>query len=183
MKVLFVNSCVRENSRTLALSKAYLNKYCVGDIINEVNVSGENLSPLNAKTLKEREDDVSKQNLTEDKYALAYEFAAADKIVVAAPFWDFSLPSALRVYIEQIAVNGITFGYPHGVPTGYCMAEELVYITTAGGYIGENSSLEHYLNELCAMFGIRKLTFIKAEGLDIAHNNPEEILKEAILKL
>lgn len=183
MKVLFVNSCVRENSRTLTLSKAYLNNYCADDTINVVNVSGENLSPLNAKTLEEREEDISKHDLTEKKYALAYEFAAADKIVVAAPFWDFSFPSMLRVYIEQVAVNGITFGYPHGVPTGYCMAEELVYITTAGGYIGENSSLEHYLNELCAMFGIGKLTFIKAEGLDIAHNNPNEILKEAILKL
>lgn len=183
MKILFVNSCVRENSRTLTLSKAYLNKYCSDDIINMVNISEENLLPLNAKTLKEREEDISKQDLTEDKYSLAYEFAAADKIIIAAPFWDFSLPSMLRVYLEQVAVNGITFGYPHGTPTGYCMAEELVYITTAGGYIGENSSLEHYLNELCTMFGIGKLRFIKAEGLDITHNNPDEILKEAILKL
>ena len=183
MKILFINSCVRENSRTLSHSKAYLNKYCADDIIGEVNISSKNLLPLNAKTIKERENDISKQNLTEDKYALAYEFASADKIVVAAPFWDFSFPSMLRVYIEQIAVNGITFGYPHGVPTGYCMAEELVYITTAGGYIGENSSLEHYLNELCAMFGIEKLTFIKAEGLDITGNNPDEILNTAILKL
>ena len=182
MKILFVNSCVRDNSRTLTLSKAYLNKYCTDDIISVVNVAKKNLSPLNAQTLKEREDDISKQNLTEDKYSLAYEFAAADKIVIAAPFWDFSFPSMLRVYIEQVAVNGITFGYPHGAPTGYCMAEELVYITTAGGYIGEKSSLEHYLNELCAMFGIGKLTFIKAEGLDITHNNPDEILNEAILK-
>lgn len=102
---------------------------------------------------------------------------------ISAPFWDLSFPSVFRVYLEHISVNGITFGYPNGVPTGYCKAKELVYITTAGGYLPENSSLEQYLKELCIMFGIDKLTFIKAEGLDIIENNSDQILEEAISKL
>lgn len=183
MKVLFINACFRENSRTLTLAKAYLDKYCKNDDIKEVNIEKLNVQPLDSERLNERDNDISTKNLSEVKYAPAYEFAAADKIVISAPYWDFSLPSKLRVYIENIVVNGITFGYPHGVPTGFCMAEELVYITTAGGYLPQNSSLEHYLKELCAMFGIDNLKFIKAEGLDINSNDPDEIMKEAISNL
>lgn len=44
-------------------------------------------------------------------FKYAHEFANADLIVIAAPFWDLSIPALLKVYIENIAVDGITFEY------------------------------------------------------------------------
>ena len=35
----------------------------------------------------------------------------ADTIVIAAPFWDFSFPAALKIYIENIYVTGIVSRY------------------------------------------------------------------------
>ena len=61
-------------------------------------------------------------------------------------------------------------------------AQELIYITTAGGYFPETCSLDMYLNEFCAMIGIPKLTIHKADGLDIIENDIEAILSETISK-
>ena len=59
-------------------------------------------------------------------FELARQFAAADQIVIAAPYWDLSFPAALKQYFEQINVLGITFAYtPEGVPKGLCRARKL----------------------------------------------------------
>lgn len=68
-------------------------------------------------------------------FRYAKQFANADEIVVAAPFWDLSFPAKLKIYLEQIAVAGITFRYTNGRPTGLCKAKKLTYITTSGGPI------------------------------------------------
>ena len=49
-------------------------------------------------------------------FGLARQFAAADRIVIAAPYWDLSFPAALKQYVEQINVLGITFIYTRRVP-------------------------------------------------------------------
>lgn len=87
----------------------------------------------------------------------------------------------LKIYLEQICVNGITFRYgADGRPIKICMGKKLVFITTAGGYLCENSSLELYWKELCGLFGIPEMLFFKAEGLDIQGNDSREILQRAI---
>ena len=50
----------------------------------------------------------------------ARQFAEADQIVIAAPFWDLSFPAILKAYMEQITVSGITFEYINGRPCGRC---------------------------------------------------------------
>ena len=112
-----------------------------------------------------------------DLYDLVKEFASADEIVIAAPFWDFSFPAMLKVYLEHICVNKVAFKYVDGRPVGLCRAKRLSYFVTAGGFIGENSSLEKYLVELCGLLGIPEAKLYKAEGLDIYGNDVEEILE------
>ena len=52
MGILFINACVRENSRTLELSNCLLEN--LGGEITEVNLYGENILPLDGKGLEKR---------------------------------------------------------------------------------------------------------------------------------
>ena len=133
-KILFINACVREDSRTMELSR-YLLKSLLGEII-EVNLYKERIFPLDKKGLEKR----NIHDYSGNEFDLAKQFAIADTIVISAPFWDLSFPSVLKIYFENITVSGITFEYScEGIPVGKCNAKKLYYITTSGGFIGKNN--------------------------------------------
>ena len=177
--VLFVDASMRDDSRTLKLCKSYLEKNFADADLKIRSLKEEEIKPFNEDMLKERDKDISNGDFSSDRYKFAREFAEADTVVIGAPYWDFSFPAKLKLYFEHIFVTGITFKYVEGIPKGLGNTKELIYITTAGGYIPENSSLETYLKEMCFMFGIENLKFYKAEGLDIEGNDPENIIKNA----
>jgi FMN-dependent NADH-azoreductase len=112
---------------------------------------------------------------------LSQQFASADTIVIAAPFWDFSFPSVLKIYFENITVSGITFEYSdEGRPLSKCGAKKLYYITTSGGYIGNNNFGFDYVKALAEnFFGINDISFYSAEGLDIFGADIRSIMDEA----
>ena len=108
-KILFINACVRENSRTLELSKYVLSKLN-GDI-EEVKLFDLNILPLDKKGLEIRENAVITKDFSSNYFTLAKQFANANTIVIAAPYWDLSFPAVLKSYFENITVNGLTFAY------------------------------------------------------------------------
>ena len=112
-------------------------------------------------------------------FELARQFAVADTILIAAPFWDLSFPAVLKQYFEQINVLGITFRYtPEGIPEGLCRAKSLTYITTAGGNIMPEEYGFGYVRALAQNFyGIHDVRLIKATGLDIIGADVESIIK------
>ena len=56
-------------------------------------------------------------------FDLARQFARAEIIVMAAPYWDLSFQAALKQYLEQVNVVGITFRYSEeGQPVPLCRA-------------------------------------------------------------
>lgn len=182
-KILFVNSCVRKESRTLRLSEKLLSK--LEGEVTEINLEKEGLSPLTEEELSKREDFIAKGDYSDPMFRCAKFFKEADEIVFAAPYWDLSFPSSLKVFIEQVAVRGLTFGYDeNGAPEGYCSAEKIRYVTTMGG---EGLPYEYgfgYIKAICeAYFGIREAELITAEGLDIVGNDAEEILAATEEKL
>ena len=122
---------------------------------------------------------VAAQNQDILKYAK--QFAEAERIVIAAPHWDLSFPASLKTYVEYICAIGVTFDYnEQGQPFGLCNAKELWFVTTAGGPILSDEPGFGYIQALCQrFFGIPKLHYIKAEGLDIVGADVEEILAEA----
>ena len=181
-KILFINACVRENSRTKELAH-FLLENLQGEI-TEVNLCEEKILPLDNKGLGKR--DLQDYSGAEFKYAK--QFKEADTIVVAAPFWDLSFPSVLKIYFENITVAGITFDYSEkGCPVGKCNAKKLYYITTAGGYIGNNNFGFDYVKALAEnFFGVNDVCFYSAEGLDIFGADPKAIMdksKEQIANL
>lgn len=176
-KLLFVNSCIRDNSRTEKLAREFIakSKKYGGYEIKEVALKNLDIKPLTKKDILARDKDVSESRF--ESYQLARDFASADEIIIAAPFWDFSFPSLLKVYIENICVNSLTFSYDEkGLPKKLCKADKLVYITTAGGFVGENPSVKIYLRELCDMFAIAEMDFYCAQAIDVFSGRAEEIL-------
>ncbi|MCI5751058.1 MAG: NAD(P)H-dependent oxidoreductase [Oscillospiraceae bacterium] len=175
---LYINCCPRSNSRTARLAEKLLNK--LGEY-EEIDPEREELVPLNEERLNYRTELIGKGDYSDDIFMYAKQFAAADIIVIAAPYWDLSFPAELKTYIENIYVTGIVSRYDeNGRPVGLCRAKTLYYVTTAGGYYDERYSFD-YIKDLAEnYFGINESVLIKAEMLDIVGNDPERILAECI---
>ena len=176
--VLFVNSCVRENSRTLELAQAVL--ATESDVIEEIRLYPDGPEGLDAEKLSLREEMLGKKDYEHPMFRFARQFAAADTVIIAAPYWDLAFPAKLRAYLEEISVTGITFKYgENGIPQGLCNAKKLIYVTTAGGPIVHNFGFEYVKALAGTFYGIREIYLVKAEGLDIWGANPAEILEKA----
>lgn len=186
--ILYLDSCIhRENSRTERLAQAYLTRQLAAREcqLQTVILEELDLHALSEKELMERHRAAQTGDFSGRLFDLARAFAAADEVVIAAPYWDLSFPAMLKLCIEQLCVNGLTFAYSEkGVPGGLTNIKSVIYLTTAGGYIGQNNFGFDYVKGLFStLFGIQNITFCSAEGLDIYGNDPESILTEAIKNL
>lgn len=182
-KILFIDACVRKDSRTRRLAEALLAR--LGGSAETIFLEKEALVPLSEAELAAREEFIRRNDYSDPMFRYAKRLTEADEVVVAAPYWDLSFPSSLRVFIERIAVRGLTFTYSEdGSPLGLCRAERLWYVTTMGG-----AGLPHcygfgYLSELFKLYyGVPEARLAAAEGLDIAGCDPEAILDEAIERI
>lgn len=180
--ILLINACVRKESRTKRLADMFLSGK--KHIITEINLSDIEYPKTDEEFLIKRDSLIAEGDFDNPIFALAKQFASADEIVIAAPFWDLSFPSSLKQYFEQINVLGITFKYtPEGIPNGLCKAKRLTYITTAGGNFFPEEFGFGYVKALAENFyGISDVRLIKAVGLDIVDADTEKILNSAFTK-
>jgi FMN-dependent NADH-azoreductase len=190
--VLFINACIRNNSvsRTYQLADYFRQEYQRRNIdckITELDLKELPLAFLNNQRFEYREALLEKQDYNNPYFELTRQFAQADKIMVAAPFWDLNFPAILKVYLENICVPNITFKYTVGGTVGMCKAKKLLFITTRGGIytIKDNCDFEmgsRYLRALCALFGIKDYQCLYAEGLDIIGVDVQALMKEGLRK-
>ena len=179
MKILYIDATVRSNSRTAILAE-YLLKNLSGEI-SRVKLCDMSFPVVDETFLAMRDKACNTRDFSSDIFAPAKQFAEADVIVIAAPFWDLSFPSTLKQYFEQINVVGLTFAYSEdGRPIGLCKAKKLFYVTTAGGKILGDEYGYGYVKALAQNFyGINDVQLIKAEGLDINGADTEKIIRRA----
>lgn len=177
-KILFINACVRPNSRTLELAKHVLSN--LQGNIEEINLFNVNISPLDKKGLEIRENASITKDYSNREFIFAKQFAQADEIVIAAPYWDLMFPAVVKNYFEKITVSGLTFAYgENGIPYGLCKAKRLIYVTTSGGPIVHDFGFD-YVNALSKSFyGIAEVQCVKAQGLDIYGADVTNIIEEA----
>lgn len=179
MNILYINACVRKNSRTNELAKYAISK--LKGKIEEISLNNCKITPLDKELLAERESLIQNKNYEHEIFDYAKQFAEADIILIAAPYWDLSFPALLKTYIENINVSGITFSYSEkGYPISLCKAKKLIYITTSGGPIISDEFGFGYIKSLAENFyGIKNIKYVKAENLDIFGAKIEEILENA----
>lgn len=182
--LLYVNACVTRAvaSRTNRLAQAYLDKCKEKYQIKTVVLEQLALTPLTGEGLAKRDEAIRKGDFSDEAFDLARDFAEAEEVVIAAPYWDMSFPALVKLYLEQLCVNRLTFQYDEtGRPRSLVNLKKLVYITTSGGPIGEANLGFDYVKALFSkLFEVTDFAFFSAEGLDLWGNDPEAILATAI---
>ncbi|MCK7595028.1 FMN-dependent NADH-azoreductase [Pseudomarimonas salicorniae] len=118
--------------------------------------------------------------------AVLEEFLAADVLVVGAPMYNFSIPSALKAWIDRIAVAGKTFRYGPNGPEGLAGGKRVIVVSTRGGRYSEGAGLamdhqESYLRTVFGFLGIEDVEFIRAEGLAMGEATRSAALTDARL--
>ena len=180
--ILFVDACARKGSRTRELAEAVLqNASSDGAEVRRVQLYDLDLKPLTEEVLAKRDEATKKGDFSDEFYDLAKEFSKADTVIIAAPYWDLSFPAILKLYIEHISINGITFMYDaSGMPRGLCKGEKLYYVTTSGGEIGAYNFGYQYIKAVSeGLFGIRETVCYRAVGLDMDSVDADKVLSNA----
>lgn len=186
-KILMINGCIRgEESRTWRVAAAFLESARETApqpfVYTQLDLAQMDLKPLTGDFFEERQRFLEQNERTHSRFDLARQFAQADRILVAAPFWDLSIPAVLKIYIENISLDGITFGCHAEGMYGMCQAEDMLFFTTRGGFYGDGPMEQgaRYLKALCGMFGIPKFRCIAAEGMDFYPEREEELMAKAL---
>ena len=177
--ILYVNACVRNESRTKRLAERLL--AMLGKPYEEIRLQEISFPPVNEAYLNKRDQLSFMGDHQDPMFELARQFSKAETIVIAAPYWDLSFPAALKQYLELINVVGITFKYSKdGVPVGLCKANRLFYVTTAGGFYVPEEYGFGYIKALAQnYYGIQDVRQITAIGLDIEGADVEAIMRAA----
>ena len=166
-KLVVINACVRQGeSRTLriaepvisALSGRYeVKRYDLPEMVGVLS-----LDPM---LFQERGQGII------PGWALqaAGEIADADRILIAAPFWDMSFPAVLKCFFEQTSLFDVTFTDHGQTCVGLCKAPKVLYITTRGMDIPTGDAREQatpYLRALGSLWNLGELTTISAWNMD-----------------
>ena len=177
--ILFLNACVRKESRTRRLADQLLSK--LNKPFKEVRLNEIVFPTVDEAFLNMRDRCISERDFNDPVFDIARQFSEAEIIVIAAPYWDLSFPAVLKQYFEQANVVGITFAYTkEGVPVGLCRAKTLIFVTTAGGDFVPEEFGFGYIKALAQnYYGIQDVRRIEAVGLDIDGADVDAILRSA----
>lgn len=112
---------------------------------------------------------------------LTDELLAADVLVLAAPMYNFAIPSTLKAWLDHVLRAGVTFKYTETGPQGLLTGKKAYVLTARGGlYAGSTSDhQEPYLRQVMAFVGIHDVTFIHAEGMNLGGDFQEKGLNQA----
>ena len=188
MKILVVDCCIRkEKSATRKLLESYLAARFGADFaklpeIERLYLTEENFLPLTAEDVDRRQSLLDAGKLDDPMFRYAKQFSAADEILIAAPYWDWSFPSLLKVYMEHVSVSGITFVYRGPSPTGLCKAKRIRYFSTCGGFTEGLHEGVAYIRRRGKAFGINEVLEYTIEGLDIDPAKRDEVLAAGIAR-
>lgn len=171
-KLIYIDSCLRDGSRTRIIAERLIRELSERYEIEKVCLDDSTYPVVGNAILIDR----SEGRVPETHAALARRIADADRIVIAAPFWDMSFPSALKVFFENMSLYGITFESNEKECTGLCKAEKVLYITTRGMDIATGDGLEQatpYIKALSHLWGLGPLSVIAAQNMD--YSSPDEV--------
>ena len=171
-KVIFIDACMRAGSRTRRIASPIIAELGKRYSVETVDLT-KNIYPVaDNYTLEDRNQGI----IPAEHVDLAKRIAAADRIVIAAPFWDMSFPSALYGFFENKSLFGVTFDNIDKECYGLCKAEKIMYITSRGMNISTGDPLEQatpYIKALSYLWGWGELIVVAAQNMD--YSSAEEI--------
>jgi FMN-dependent NADH-azoreductase len=102
---------------------------------------------------------------------LIAELLRADQYVLGVPMFNFTIPAVLKLYIDQIARVGKTFGYTNEGVKGLLEGKQAYVLAAHGGSYGAGSPLaelnflEPYLQRLFGFLGVKDINFVATENM------------------
>ncbi|BCB42370.1 FMN-dependent NADH-azoreductase [Vibrio alginolyticus] len=185
-------------SRVLALKSSILGDYSqsnklVEDFIKNVDQDKLTVRDLAANPLPVLDfavatalratEDLSQeqQAVVELSDTLIEEVKNADTLVIAAPMYNFTIPTQLKNWIDLIARAGVTFKYTENGVQGLIEGKKAIVITTRGG-IHKDSPTDNvtpYLRTVLGFVGITDVEFVYAEALNMGEDFAEKGISEA----
>jgi FMN-dependent NADH-azoreductase len=111
--------------------------------------------------------------------ALVDELLAADILVIAAPMYNFGIPSTLKAWIDHICRAGRTFSYSEKGPEGLAKGKRAIVISARGGIYssGPAQALEHQSSYLRGVLGFIGVTDVEAIDIEGVATSPENASK------
>jgi FMN-dependent NADH-azoreductase len=180
-KLLYIDSCIREEvSRTKKIATPIINKLKERYDVETLVINELNLTIVKKDLVNKRTNGI----IDPEVLSWANKVSKADRIVIAAPFWDMSIPAALKSFIELCSIINVTFASDDKTCFGICNCKKLLYITTRGMNIKTNSELDQatpYLKAISYLWGLGEVSVVSAYNLDYSNEEEvEEKIKKAI---
>ncbi len=115
---------------------------------------------------------------------LVDEVEAASLIVIGVPMYNFSIPSALKAWIDHVIRAGRTFHYTAEGPRGLVTGKKAVLFLAAGGVYSDGpykpyDFQESYLRAILGFIGITDVTVVRAEGLALGADSATKAVADA----
>ena len=123
---------------------------------------------------------------------LISELQNADEYVIGVPMHNFSIPSTLKMWIDQVMRAGKTFSYGSGGPKGLLSGKKATLLMASGGVYKHGSAVASlnfvtpYLRTVFGFMGITDVNFIAAEGtskLMAGNVDPQAFLAPSLEKV
>ncbi|MBO1897251.1 FMN-dependent NADH-azoreductase [Shewanella sp. BF02_Schw] len=190
-KVLILKSSILGSYSQSSALVDYLNQqWSSKDAQITVRDLGENTLPMLDGELASGlrgGDNLSERQLS--AVALSNELVAEindhDTIVIAAPMYNFGIPTTLKNWIDFIARAGVTFTYTDTGPVGLIKGKRAIIVTTRGG-AHKGGSTDHvvpYLTTVLGFIGINNVETIYAESLNMGPDAAEAGISQAKLDI
>ncbi|WP_341782556.1 FMN-dependent NADH-azoreductase [Ectopseudomonas mendocina] len=193
-RVLVIESSARQQgSISRELTQQFIAKWQAAHPADQIQVrdlAAEPVPHLDATLLggwmtpSEQQSEAEKAALARSNQ-LTDELLAADVLVLAAPMYNFAIPSTLKAWLDHVLRAGVTFKYTETGPQGLLTGKRAFVLTARGG-IYAGSGLDHqepYLRQALAFIGIHDVQFIHAEGLNMGAEFSEKGLAQAKARL
>ena len=198
MKLLHVIATPREqDSNTMRVATAFLKSLhaTYGDLsVDTINVftgdlpavAGDNIETKYTLMTRQPIDKRHKESWKQIEFLIEH-FLSADIYLISTPMWNFSIPYALKYYIDSIIQPGYLYKYnEQGQPVGLVHGKKMICVTSRGGDYSEKSPFhaydfqEPYLRAIFGFVGITDMHFINAQPMDITPELREAAIAGAI---
>ncbi|WP_260260445.1 FMN-dependent NADH-azoreductase [Vibrio intestinalis] len=186
---------------TLVLKSSILGEYSQSNQLIDAALEGKHniierdlaanpIPVLDAKVataLRGSADDLSPEllEILELSNSLIEELKAADQIVLAAPMYNFMIPTQLKNWFDIIARAGVTFTYTEQGPKGLIENKKVVVVTTRGGMHkdSDRDSIKGYLTTMLGFIGLTDVEFVYAEALAMGDEPAQSSREQALAQL